>query len=289
MLRHFLIRRIKSPMIRTLEAALALQVIFHVLILESDMPKWCPATVVEKKIWTDGLFTIRISASDVTPFVPGQFLQLGVFPEGQDGDEAKLINRPYSVASPHGDELDFFIVLVEEGELTPRLWKLQEGSPLQVSQRAAGSFTLKKTPDAETLWLVATGTGLAPYIAMLRTDEPWESYQNIVVVHGVRHYADLAYTEELRAFEETHAGRFKLIQALTREEADGTLQGRIPSLFDSGEIEKATGFDCRSDNSSVLLCGNPAMLDTMEEVLAKRAMKRHRSKSPGQIVLERYW
>jgi ferredoxin--NADP+ reductase len=265
------------------------QVTFYLLNLESDMPKWCPATVVEKKIWTEGLFTIRVSTSEVTPFLPGQFLQLGIFPDGHDGDEAKLINRPYSVASPHGEELEFFIVLVEEGELTPRLWQLEAGSSLQVSQRAAGSFTLKKTPDAETLWLVATGTGLAPYIAMLRTDEPWESYQNIVVVHGVRHFADLAYTNELRALEETHAGRFKLVQALTREEADGTLNGRIPTLFDNGEIETATGFECRPDNSSVLLCGNPAMLDTMEEVLGKREMKRHRSKSPGQIVLERYW
>ena len=253
------------------------------------MPKWCPATVIEKKIWTDGLFTIQISASDVSPFLPGQFLQLGVFPEGQEGDEKKLINRPYSVASPHGDVLDFFFVLVEEGELTPKLWKLEKGDTLQVSQRAAGSFTLAKTPDAETLWLVATGTGLAPYIAMLRTSEPWENYQNIVVVHGVRHFADLAYTEELQGIEEKFKGRFKLVQALTREEAEGTLHGRIPQLFENGEIEKVTGFECRHDNSSILLCGNPAMLDTMEELLSKRDMKRHRSKSPGQIVLERYW
>ncbi len=253
------------------------------------MPKWYPATVVEKRIWTEGLFTIRVSASEVMPFVPGQFLHLGVFPDGHDGDESKLINRPYSVASPHGDELEFFIVLVEEGELTPRLWKLEPGSSLQVSQRAAGSFTLKKTPDAETLWLVSTGTGLAPYIAMLRTDAPWESFQNIVVVHGVRHLADLAYSDELKALEKTHSGRFKLVQALTREQANGTMNGRIPALFDSGEIESFTGFECRADNSSVLLCGNPAMLDTMEEVLGKRNMKRHRSKSPGQIVLERYW
>jgi ferredoxin--NADP+ reductase len=253
------------------------------------MPKWCPATIVEKKIWTDGLFTIRVAAADITPFKPGQFLQLGVYPDGHAGDETKLINRPYSVASPHGDVLDFFIVLVEEGELTPRLWALGEGDNLVVSQRAAGSFTLAKTPRAETLWLVATGTGLAPYIAMLRTEEPWESYQNIVVVHGVRHFADLAYTDELREFEEKFPDRFKIVQALTREEADGTLHGRIPTLFENGEIEKVTGFECRHDNSSILLCGNPAMLDTMEELLGKREMKRHRSKSPGQIVLERYW
>jgi ferredoxin--NADP+ reductase len=256
---------------------------------ETDMPKWSEATVVEKKVWSEGLFTIRIAADEITPFLPGQFLQLGVFPEGHDGDESKLINRPYSVASPHGELLDFFIVLVEDGELTPKLWALGEGDKLQVSQRAAGSFTLKKTPEAETLWLVATGTGLAPYVAMLRTEEPWENFQNIVVIHGVRHFADLAYTDELKSFEQQYPERFKLVQALTREEADGTLNGRIPGLFDNGEIESQTGFQCRADNSSILLCGNPAMLDSMEEVLGKREMKKHRSKSPGQIVLERYW
>lgn len=253
------------------------------------MPKWCTAKIVEKKIWTEGLFTISLSTSEVTEFLPGQFLQLGVFPEEHQGDEQKLINRPYSVASPHGQVLDFFIVLVEDGELTPKLWALEKGATVQVSQRAAGSFTLEKTPDAETLWLVATGTGLAPYVAMLRTDDPWASYQNIVVVHGVRKHDDLAYTEELRSFEEKYPGRFKLVQALTREQADGTLHGRIPSLFEDGQIERLTGFECRHDNSSILLCGNPAMLDTMEELLAQRNMKRHRSKSPGQIVLERYW
>lgn len=253
------------------------------------MPKWCAATVLKKQIWTDGLFTITVSADEVEPFLPGQFLHLAIYPEGHDGDESKLINRPYSVASPHGKELDFFIVLVEEGELTPKLWALDVGSTVQVSQSAAGRFTLAKTPEAENLWLVATGTGLAPYIAMLRTDQPWDRYKQIVVVHGVRHFDDLAYSEELKSFEEKYADRFKLIQALTREQADGALSGRIPGLFENGEIEKMAGLECRSDNSAILLCGNPAMLDTMEEILAKRSMQRHRSKSPGQIVLERYW
>ena len=253
------------------------------------MPKWCTATVVDKKIWTEGLFTMRIATDEVQPFLSGQFLHLGLFPQGHEEDDSKIINRPYSVASPHGQELEFFIVLVDDGELTPHLWKLKNGDAILVGQKAAGSFTLKKSPPSEVLWLVATGTGLAPYIAMLRTNEPWENYDKICVVHGVRQFSDLAYTEELSALESQHPGKFKMIQSLTREEANGTLKGRIPGLFENGEIESASGFQCRSDNSTVMLCGNPAMLDTMEEVLGKREMKRHRSKSPGQIVLERYW
>ncbi len=253
------------------------------------MPKWCEGTVVEKEIWTDGLFTIRVHVPDVQEFLPGQFLQLGVFDRSNSSEEPKLINRPYSVASPHGEDLEFFIVLVEAGELTPRLWKLTEGDSIQVSQRAAGSFTLEKTPAAENLWLVATGTGLAPYIAMLRTSAPWDKFQKIIVVHGVRHSSDFAYTDELTAFEKNNPGRFKLIQSMTRDEGEGILTGRIPGLLEDGRLEAKADCQLSRDTSSILLCGNPAMLDSMEELLGQREMKRHRSKSPGQIVLERYW
>ena len=139
----------------------------------------------------EGLFTIHVRNNGVKPFEPGQFLQVGY----TRGDEH--VHRPYSVASPWGEVIEFFIVLVEDGQLTPYLWTLEEGDQVDVSQRAAGSFTLKKTPEADNLWLVATGTGLAPYIAMLRTEQPWERYQKIVVVHGVRVAADLGYAEEL--------------------------------------------------------------------------------------------
>ena len=247
------------------------------------MPKWCPATVVDKLVWTDGLFTLTIETNEVQPFEPGQFLHLAL------GDDEHRVNRPYSVASPHGSRLDFFIVRVDDGELTPRLWKLKEGDNVDVSERAAGSFTLQKTPAAEILWLISTGTGLAPYIAMLRDNAAWQKFEKIVVVHGVRYWADLGYTAELRAWESESNGRFKLIQSLTREEHNGMLNGRIPQLLEAGVLEETVGWEMNKDNSSVLLCGNPAMLDDMETKLGERDMKKHRSKSPGQIVLERYW
>ena len=247
------------------------------------MPKWCDAKIISKQVWTEGLFTLRIAADDVNEFQPGQFLQLAV----KEGEE--IINRPYSVASPSGNELDFFIVVVPEGQLTPRLWKLEPGDSMLVAERAAGSFTLKKTPDAESLWLVSTGTGLAPYIAMLRTETPWERYKKIVVVHGVRHAADFGYAEELREMEAKSDGQFSYIQTLTREDHEGAIRGRIPGLLENGSLEEAAGMTITDSNASVLLCGNPAMLDDMEAKLGDRGLKRHRSKSPGQIVLERYW
>jgi ferredoxin--NADP+ reductase len=244
---------------------------------------WKKATVVKKQIWAEGLFTLTVDVPGVEVFEPGQFLQVGLQVED------KHIHRPYSVASPHGAQLDFYIVLVEDGELTPKLWRLQEGDELDVSEKAAGSFTLTKTPEAKHLWLIATGTGLAPYIAMLRTDEPWSRYEKIVVVHGVRLYADLAYLDELRGFEKRNNGQCKYIPILTRETHPDCLSGRIPICLDEGSLESAAGVQLSAADSALLLCGNPQMLDDVEAKLGQRGMQRHRRNSPGQIVLERYW
>lgn len=253
------------------------------------MPTWCNALVKDKKVWTTGLFTITIEAPDVQAFKPGQFLQLGVYKEGRTGDQDGIINRPYSVASPHGKELEFFIVVVPDGELTPKLDALKIGDTLLVNDKGAGRFTLDKTPDADHLWLIATGTGLAPYVAMLRTQTPWERFKKIVVVHGVRQENDLAYEQELNAYKDKYPGQFALIQSLTRQQSDHALRGRIPALMASGQLEREAECDLSASTSSVLLCGNPAMLDSMEDLLNNRDMKKHRSKEPGHIVLERYW
>lgn len=245
--------------------------------------KWVSGKILNKHVWTDGLFTLRIDANGVQPFSPGQFLQLGL----QLGEHH--IHRPYSVASPHGRELEFYVVLVEDGQLTPHLWRMGQGDQIDISQAAAGSFTLRKVPEAKHLWLVATGTGLAPYIAMLRTPEPWDRFERIVVVHGVRHLADLSYADELHGFCESHPGRFCYIPTATRENGDGVLTGRIPALVASGALESYANLEITPEQSCVMLCGNPAMLDDMESELANRHMKRHRSRSPGHIVVERYW
>ncbi|MDG2471360.1 MAG: ferredoxin--NADP reductase [Pirellulaceae bacterium] len=245
--------------------------------------KWTPSTVVQKKIWADGLFTLRVTAPEVLPFSAGQFLHLAIV----ENDERT--NRPYSVASPHGEHVDFFIVLVEDGKLTPKLWNLEAGDEIEISERAAGSFTLKKTPDAKHLWLVSTGTGLAPYIAMLRTAEPWQRYEKVIAVHGVRHRSDLAYQEEMDAYREQYGEQFAYIPMLSREDDEHALRGRIPQCLESGELERVAECELNQDQSAILLCGNPAMLDEMESRLGERGMVKHRKKAPGQIVLERYW
>jgi ferredoxin--NADP+ reductase len=242
--------------------------------------KWTHATVEKMRVWSEGLFTLTIRAPEVEPFLPGQFLQLGM-----ELDEGHL-HRPYSVASPHSELLEFFIVMVEEGKLTPRLWKLRPGDSIEVSQRAAGSFTLEHCPDGEALWLVGTGTGLAPYIAMLRTLEPWDRYQKIVVVHGVRFVQDLAYQEEMAQFAST--GKFCYVPVVSRQDYPHGLKGRITACIENGSLESFANSRLAKD-SAIMLCGNPDMLDDCEALLATRGIVKHKKKAPGQIVIERYW
>ena len=244
--------------------------------------KWTHGTVTRKVIWTEGLFTLEIEAPEVAEFEPGQFLQLGI--DQEDGH----LHRPYSVASPHGRVLDFFIVLVEEGRLTPHLWKMDVGDTLDVSMKAAGSFTLSHCPDGESLWLIATGTGLAPYIAMLRRPDAWERYKKIVVVHGVRHVADLAYQTELANHKASYGDRFSYIPVVSREAMPGGLSGRITSCIANGSLENAAQSELQPD-CCVMMCGNPDMLNETESLLGERGLKKHRKKEPGQIVVERYW
>ncbi len=245
--------------------------------------RWCQGTIEQKHVWIEGLFTLKISVDGVKPFEPGQFLQIGV----PNGDSH--IHRPYSVASPYGPTIEFYVVMVEGGELTPRLWQMKPGDSIDVSERAAGSFTLVHAPKNENLWLIGTGTGLAPYIAMLRTPQPWEQFQRINVIHGTRVCADLSYADELNALMRTHGPRFRYVPMTTREPCADGLSGRIPLRLGDGTIEAHVQCPIRSDNSTVMLCGNPAMLDEVENMLVERGLKKHRSKSPGNIVVERYW
>lgn len=245
--------------------------------------QWIRGEIVGRKVWTDGLFTLSIQAPGVQSFEPGQFLQLGM-----DQPE-KHLHRPYSVASPHGDILEFFIVLVEEGHLTPKLWAMREGDAIDVSAKAAGSFTLSHVPSNQCLWLIATGTGLAPYVAMLREGSLWNKFQKVVVVHGVRHARDLAYQDEFDQYHREKGDAFCYIPAVSRETIANGISGRITTALANGELAQRGGVPITKDTSTFMLCGNPDMLDEMENTLVEAGLHRHKAKNPGQIVVERYW
>lgn len=245
--------------------------------------KWSNGKVVGKTTWAPGLYTLHVSCPDVAPFDPGQFLQLALELDGE------LVYRPYSVASPYGPVLDFFIVTVPEGRLSPELEKLEIGDFVQVSIKSAGGFTLDKAAGHDHLWLFATGTGLAPYIAMLRTPRPWDQFDKIVLIHGVREARDLAYQEEIAAWQKEHCDCFRYVACLSREDLDGHMTGRSTCLTNDGSLEESVGLTINKDQSVVMICGNPQMLDELEAILKARGLTRASIRNPGNIISERYW
>src|SRR5712664_4748232 len=151
--------------------------------------RWLAGKVIENRHWSETLFSLRTDGPRLA-FEAGQFVRLALDVAGE------RVARPFSFVNPPGDPLlEFYGVVVPEGPLSPHLAKLKAGDTLYVAPNPAGFLVLSEVPDAETLWLVSTGTGLAPFLSLLRTPEPWKRFKNVVVVHAVRYARELAYRE----------------------------------------------------------------------------------------------
>ena len=243
--------------------------------------RWLEGRVVENRRWTDSLFSLRVEAGPIA-FEAGQFVRIALDVDGE------RIARPFSLVNPPGAAaLEFYGTLVPAGTLTPSLARLAPGDSIFVSDLAAGSLVLSSLGDAESLWLIATGTGLAPFLSILQTDEPWRRFRRVVLVHGVRHAGDLTYSKLLGELE-TNKGLIR-VPCVSRERAPHALEGRIPPALVDGRLEKAAGVALTPESSRVLLCGNPAMIQDLLAILTARGLKRHRRREPGHIVVEGFW
>jgi ferredoxin--NADP+ reductase len=247
------------------------------------MNAWSQGHVVHRQDWAPGLTTLRLQA-DIEPFSPGQWVNLALTLQGA------FVRRSYSLSSAPGEPPEFFLTRVSGGVLTPALFELPIGAAVMVERKPQGFFTLRYVPEAAEAWFVATGTGLGPYIAMLRTAEPWQRFERIVVVHGVRRVADLAYRDELVERSQEHGGKLTWVPVVSREpEAEGVLHGRITTTLHEGALERAAGLSLSAERSHVLLCGNPEMIADMTQGLAERGLRKHRVRKPGHITVEKYW
>jgi ferredoxin/flavodoxin---NADP+ reductase len=142
---------------------------------------------------------------------------------------------------------------------------------------------LSEVPDVETLWLVSTGTGLAPFLSILRTDAVGRRFKNVVLVHAVRYANELTYRDLIA---QTPA---RYVTFVSRETAPGSLAGRIPAAIADGRLEKAAGLPLTPETSHVMLCGNPEMLKDATAALINRGMRKHRRRAPGHITVESFW
>ena len=247
--------------------------------------KWQTRTIASRRDWDEGLFSLTLSGAPPA-FEAGQFLNLGLELDGE------RVHRSYSMASPPGAALEFYVVEVEGGRLTPALARLQPGDALDVAEQPAGHFTLAKVPAARVLWCLATGTGLGPFLSILRTPEPWRRFARVVVVHGVRRAAQLAYRDELAAAAAAHEGALTWIPAVSGDAPPPAgLRGRLTTLLEDGSLEAQAGVTIEPgvETGQVMLCGNPGMLRDAGELLKARGLAKNRRRAPGQLTTEAYW
>ncbi len=247
------------------------------------MSKWVEGKVVNLRQWTDTLYSVQLKA-EIAPFTAGQFTRLALEIDGE------MIARPYSfVNGPANPLLEFYFVTVRDGPLTTELIKLKPGDPLFVAPKGAGFFVLNEVPDAETLWMLSTGTAIGPFLSILTTAEAWTRFRNIVLVHAVRRAEELTYGETIGQLLAEHPNQLQFIAFVSREETDYAIKGRVPAAIEDGVLEQRAGLTISADNSQVMICGNPAMVRDTQSVLEARGLKKNKRREPGQITTEQYW
>lgn len=250
---------------------------------------WRVAEVVENLQWTERLFTLRL-AVELLPFKAGQFVRLQL-PLAVNG-VTQSVARSYSLINPPQQQYaEIFYNTVPQGQLSQALSRLQPGECVELSQPAAGFFVLDELPRVPHLWMVATGTGIGPYLSMLRTAEVWERFARIVLVHGVPWTRELVYQDLLRQIAMQHPAQFRILGCVTRDACTQPhcLTGRVTSLLASGTLETTAGLSIQPDTTHVMLCGNHNMLNDMKALLAERGLQRHLRHKPGHITTEQYF
>ena len=262
----------------------------------------CNATVIARQDLTDRLAILRVrpDGSPVPDFVAGQFIQLGLpCGPGKSAGGARLEKRAYSIASSPADKeaFELLIALVPGGRLTPAIWALKTGDACWMDPRPLGSFTLEEIPPGKDLVLVATGTGIAPYVSMLRTHARGgpahrpDRWNRCVVVHGVRCSEELAYGAEIRSrcSEDPSLGYLPTVSREPEGSPWTGLRGRVQSALGDEIRHSPTGRPLDPATCHVFLCGNPNMIEEVRATLVARGFKAGSARRGGNLHTERYW
>lgn len=249
-------------------------------------------TVTSMHWWTDSLLSFTTTRPPNYSFVAGQYARLGL-PGQHDA-----IWRAYSmVSAPHEEQLEFYGILVPGGLFTSRLKELKPGDRILLDKQCFGFMTADRFEDGDDLWMLATGTGIGPFIAILRDPAIWEKFRQLRLVHCVRHASEFSYEAHLTDLARTPPSKaaslaqLQLIQSTTRDPAavPPRLTGRITTLLENGELERAAGIPLTEQSSRIMLCGNPDMIEDTRRILHQRGMHPCRRALPGQFVTENYW
>lgn len=251
--------------------------------------KWREERVLDYRYWTPRLVSFRITRDPGFRFVPGRYARLGLV--GADGE---VIWRPFSMVSGAQDDfLEFLAVLVEGGQFSPLLAALKAGDPVLIEKAEFGFLTLDQLAPGDNLWMFASGSGLGPFLSILREPAPWRTFRHLVLVHSVRYLDDLAYRADIEEIRDTVAGiegnaDLRYVPVVTRE-SGGTLSARIPQLIEDGRLESAADIKLDVATSRAMVCGNPDLTQEMRKLLAVRGFATSRRGVPGQMAFEKYW
>lgn len=246
---------------------------------------WSEQTLLEKREWAPGLLTLVIERPQDFDFSPGQFARLSV------GDQENAVSRALSIASaPREPLLEFVVVLIPDGAFSTQLSRLSPGEKLRVVRNSYGFFTADTFADGRDLWLISTGTGIAPFISMLRDGAILRRFEHIVLVHSVRLAQDLAYRKEIADIVgKVGSDRLRYVPITTREALPGLLHGRITQHIMDGKLEATARLTLDEHRSRLMICGNPTMCSELRRLLPERGLQVNRTKRPGQLIFENYW
>ncbi len=253
------------------------------------MAAFATERVLDVHHWNDTLFSFTTTRDEALRFDNGQFVMIGLQVDG------KPLMRAYSIASANYEEqLEFFSIKVQNGPLTSRLQHLQPGDELIVSRKPTGTLVLRDLKPGKRLYMLSTGTGMAPFMSLIKDPEAYEQYEKIVLVHGVRWTSELAYydyiTKELPHHE--YLGdlvREKLIYYPTVTRDPYRNQGRLTDLIENGKLFEDIGLPpLNPEEDRVMMCGSPAMLKDTCDILDRRGFQvSPRIGVPGDYVIER--
>ncbi len=236
-------------------------------------------TVLEVRHWTDAYFSFSTTRDAGFRFENGQFVMIGLENEG-----GRPLMRAYSIASANWEEqLHFFSIKVQDGPLTSRLQHLKPGDKVLVGKKPTGTLLISDLHPGKHLYLLGTGTGLAPWLSIIKDPETYERFDKVILTHGVRFEQDLAYREyfEKGIFEDEILGdivRDKLLYypAVTREPFRN--HGRLTALMESGQMQETLGLPPMDPaNDRFMICGSPQMLADLRSVLDVRASRCRRA------------
>lgn len=252
------------------------------------MAKLHTENVLSVRHWTDRLFSFTTTRDAGLRFSNGHFTMIGLM------NGTRPLLRAYSIASANYERhLEFLSIKVADGPLTSRLQHISVGDEILVGRKPTGTLVIDYLLPGKTLYLLATGTGLAPFLSVVRDPETYEKFENVVLVHGVREVKELAYREYLsrELFEdpilgELLSGRLTYLPTVTRETFDR--QGRITTLIETGQMERDAGLPPLSaETDRIMICGNTGLNRDLAALLERRGFVEGNTTTPGAYVVEK--